>query len=297
MTVYKEQMEPAMEERELLREARRLLPRLDKDQARIAPLENQPLGSREAFGLFNRRNNFQRPVLCIRAAVVKGLHQIGFVDEIDGVFVISNDAGMWLRRQAATVEPYAEQHQARRFDKREVDGVVRPVIVNDGESPLGWLYRRKDRNGKPMISSAQYQAGERLRSDFERGQLMPSTTSKWGGAAPSRRQRRAAPDDVSQLTDSALASRERVTKALTNAGPEFSGILVDVCCHLIGLSETEKNNGWPQRSGKVILQMGLSCLARHYGIEGDDAAQGKDVGRRFEHWGGVGYRPSLEKWD
>jgi Domain of unknown function (DUF6456) len=38
--------------------------------------------------------------------------------------------------------------------------------VNPAESPLAWLRRRKDRDGEAMISQAQFDAGERLRSEF-----------------------------------------------------------------------------------------------------------------------------------
>jgi hypothetical protein len=48
------------------------------------------------------------------------------------------------------------------------DGVA-SVTVNDSESPLAWLARRKGRDGRSMISPNQFVAGERLRADFTRG--------------------------------------------------------------------------------------------------------------------------------
>ena len=38
--------------------------------------------------------------------------------------------------------------------------------INLDESPLAWLVRRKDKDGKPMLSEAEVNAGERLRADF-----------------------------------------------------------------------------------------------------------------------------------
>ncbi len=58
---------------------------------------------------------------------------------------------------------------------------VTQVVVNDSESPLAWLARRKGRDGRAMIGPDQFIAGERLRADFTRGHLMPRVTSSWTG--------------------------------------------------------------------------------------------------------------------
>lgn len=140
--------------------------------------------------------------------------------------------------------------------------------INPAESPLAWLRRRKDRDGEALISQAQFDAGERLRADFWFAQMTPRVTMNWSAMAPSQRRRRAGMTVRADgdLQENIAAARERVRRALAAVGPELAGVLIDVCCHLKGLEEAERAAGWPQRAGKVVLQLALTRLARHYGI-------------------------------
>jgi len=69
-------------------------------------------------------------------------------------------------------------------------------------------------------------------------------------------------------------------------------VLIDVCCHLKGLEEAERAAGWPQRSAKIVLQLALTSLARHYGLETAPHVGGSSGVVR--HWGSGDYRPMLE---
>ncbi len=148
------------------------------------------------------------------------------------------------------------------------------VIVDEAESPLVWLARRRGRDGRAMIVPHQLQAGERLRADFTRAHLMPRTTSNWQSPMSSGG-RREGGHGTADFTDAMIAARQRVNQALDAVGPEFSGLLLDVCCFLKGLANLEQERGWPTRSAKVVLQLGLDRLARHYGY----AAQAKGQAR------------------
>lgn len=208
--------------------------------------------------------------------------------------VLSEVGRARLRRSGDTGDAFREQHQLRTIGDRDVNGVRRPVLVNDAESPLGWLKSRKDRNGRPLITSHQYDAGERLRADYWFAHLTSRVTSSWSALASSAHSRRAAPSNAAAFRDEVIAAKERVMRALMAVGPEVSGVLVDVCCELKGLEDAEKENGWPQRAGKVVLQIALTRLARHYGLISDD--QPRLTRRDLRHWGSEDYRPTLDAW-
>ncbi|MCW5691882.1 MAG: DNA replication protein [Pseudolabrys sp.] len=161
------------------------------------------------------------------------------------------------------VGPLRARHLALGERTVETGAGARRVTVDEAESPLGWLARRRGRDGRALIAPHQLQAGEHLRADFTRGQLMPRTTADWSGAVAS--DRRGPSKGLADVTDAALAARQRVNAALEAVGPEFSGLLLDLCCFLKRLEDIEQARGWPARSAKVVLQLALDRLARHYG--------------------------------
>lgn len=160
--------------------------------------------------------------------------------------------------------------------------------VNPAESPLAWLRRRKDKGGAAMIGDAEFQAGERLRADFWFAGLTPRVTTNWSAVGGSGG---AAPGLGLEMKDNIVAARERVHRALAAVGPELAGVLIDVCCHLKGLEDAERRAGWPARSGKVVLELALQRLARHYGLMREGEA---NRAARVRHWGASDYRPTLD---
>ena len=167
----------------------------------------------------------------------------------------------------------------------DAGGQVETVAVNWSESPLGQLMRRKDRDGAAFLSPAEFQAGERLRADYTRGQIMPRLGANWVASVSSGRR----DGGIADLTDAALAARFRVEKAIRAVGPELSGILIDVCCFLKGMETVEMERGWPVRSAKIVLKSALGVLSRHY-----DPASGREPRQRsILRWGAADYRPSI----
>lgn len=161
-------------------------------------------------------------------------------------------------------------------------------------SALEWLRERRDKSGEPLISDPEYQAGDRLRRDFVRAQMLPRVTSAWS-VAP-RQCRRGGPVDRADKIASALDAQRRVRAALASVGPDSANILIDICCLDNKLGDFERNSGWPQRSGKVVLQLALRQLARHYGLL--FAEQSAGSGRySIRHWATQDFRPDIDPPD
>jgi len=161
------------------------------------------------------------------------------------------------------VAPERAQHLALARRVVATSRGLAEVLVDEAESPLCWLARRRGRDGEPLIAPHQLQAGERLRADFALARLMPRTTSNWDNPLPGRRGGGGGPG---HFTDLMVAARQRVRHTVESVGPEFSGLLLDVCCFLKRLEDIERERGWPARSAKIVLRLGLDRLSRHYGI-------------------------------
>lgn len=130
------------------------------------------------------------------------------------------------------------------------------VTVNLAESPLSWLHAHGH------LDVRLFDAGERLRADYESAQLSPSLTMSWdavrikgsgsSGLSPTERQ---------------VAARQRFNDAIAYAGKGLDDILWRVVCSCESLSIAEKGLSWPARSGKLVLKLALERIADFYRIE------------------------------
>lgn len=213
----------------------------------------------------------------------------GCIVSSDGiVWTLSRPGRVMLRRLKSQGAGEIAREAAPRLPEH-----APPARFDAAESPLSWLRRRRDRSGEPMISALQYDAGERLRSDFTFAGLTPRVTVNWlstGGSGKS------GSGIGVELADNVVAAGQRVQHALRAVGPVSASVLIDVCGHLKGLEEIERMRGWPARSGKIVLGLALTELARHYGLPGADAGA-EHVGRRLRHWGAEDYRPEVRPLD
>ncbi|MGI9421996.1 MAG: DUF6456 domain-containing protein [Hyphomicrobiaceae bacterium] len=157
---------------------------------------------------------------------------------------------------------------------------------------LDWLRERRDKNGARLISEEEYAAGDRLRQDFTRARMGPRTTTNWAPAASGSR-RLASNARGAHHSEAVSDAQERVRRALRDVGPDCAAVLLDVCCFELKLRDVERKAGWPQRSGKVILQLALRQLARFYGFIQDER-QGGATPTRVLHWAVDDYRPGID---
>jgi hypothetical protein len=161
--------------------------------------------------------------------------------------------------------------------------------ITTSESPLLRLFQRKDAKGKAYIDSQQFAAGERLRSDFERAHLSARVVSAYAESAGSGGRHWQMSDNALEKTSlGTLAARDRFSAAIEAVGPELSGILYQVCCLASGFEMAEAALDLPVRSGKAVLALALTRLARHYGLA---KPHRPNAHKALEHWGTEGYRP------
>jgi len=135
---------------------------------------------------------------------------------------------------------------------------ARSVTINMAESPLGWLFARG------LVSQRQYDAGERLRADWERAQLAPRVTMAWD-AAPVARGRGGSTGEP-DVTGAQIDAKRRFDDAIAHAGPGLADILWRVVCAGEGMRNAETALGWPARAGKLVLTIALDRIADHYRV-------------------------------
>ncbi len=209
----------------------------------------------------------------------------GLVQRNDRMVMATPAASAFLRRALAGGEAeFGNQHRDMVEETALVEGARQHVSRNLSESPLAPLARLKDRGGEPFLSVAAFDAGERLAADFTRGQMQPRITASWEPRLELSGGRRGA--GGAEISDGAMAARDRFARAVEAMGPELSGVAVDVCCFAKGLEVVERERLWPARSAKLMLRTALLALARHY-------APPVGGGRRKHHWGDGDFRPRM----
>ncbi len=149
--------------------------------------------------------------------------------------------------------------------RREImgpDGRRASHAANLGESPIAWLARRRDGEGRPWLTLPEVAAAETLREDFVLAGTVGRLTMAWD-AGPRARGGRGPGQEPAER---ARAAKDRIARALDTVGPGLREILEHVCFAGSALDAAERGLGLPRRSGKTVLKLALQRLAAHYGL-------------------------------
>lgn len=229
-----------------------------------------------------------RGTIAVAGTILGELARDRLVETDRDQIVLTAEGRAARKRQDSDKDPFLAQHRTVELRQFQTEAGRELLSVNLEESPLRAIASRRGRDGKPFLSGSEVAAGERLREDYTRGQMMPRLGANWQAAVSSGR-RDGGRGGIADITDAALAARMRVERAVEAVGPELAGVLIDICCYLKGLEIVEHERGWPVRSAKVVLKAGLGALARHY----EPVEKRRKTGGEILHWGADGYRPDL----
>jgi Domain of unknown function (DUF6456) len=223
----------------------------------------------------------QTEKLDISGKVIGELAQSGFVVRRENRIVLTpagrEMAELFLARRDIEIASASAQENGHHQGKLNA--------INRAESPLGALYARVTASGGRFLTKQEFEAGERLRLDFTKGMLMPRVSANWHTSVSAGR-RSGESNGVLDLTDAALAARQRVEKAMAALGGELGGVATDICCFLKGFEQVELERKWPKRSAKFMLKASLSVLALHYWPRMETKVQ-------IRHWGTGDFKPGI----
>lgn len=222
-------------------------------------------GAGPDYGVFTKRDRRRRALLRLRADEVRTLEAHGVFEPCqDGAFVLS-EAGLArvAREAAAPEEAFVAQHHAIvTRDVIDSDGAFRKVRGVDSEAPMRRLAALKGPKGEPWLSQVELSAAGKLRADWSVGELGLMRGSDWL-AAPKGTTRGPA-----NAQEAAMArrcdARRRLADALAKLAKPLRRVVERVCLYEEGLEALERSEGWPARSAKLALKLGLAQLAANF---------------------------------
>lgn len=205
-------------------------------------------------------------VTTLAAGEVRGLASLGAI-EADATGCRANrNTAQWLKRQMLEDDAFAAQH---RIETRAADG----TLLNLAESPLARL-AATGTEGEAFLRPHQVEAGERLRRLVERAQLQPRLTMSYSAAHTASK----GAGHAGEIGDMAADARKALADLHRQLPRDCAEVVLDVCGLGKGLQQVETERGWPRRSAKLVLRIGLDRLAEVWGI--GEAATGAETARR-----------------
>jgi hypothetical protein len=137
--------------------------------------------------------------------------------------------------------------------------------------------RRSEAGGKTgFLEPHHLEAARRVARLFERAHLAQRVTMNYS-PLPAASKNTGSPG---QITDMAAEARKALAEIHNSLPADCAAVVMDVCCYDKGLQAIETERGWPRRSAKLVLRIGLDHLAAQFGLSASatgphrDAAQG-----------------------
>jgi hypothetical protein len=203
---------------------------------------------------------------------IAGLVKDGFLSGNEMHSRANGETRSWLKRSLLDANAFAAQHRII---------AVRPTgeTTNLAESPLARLAH----GPSAFLAPHHVEAGELVRRLVERAHLQPRLTMTYSASRVAGADR--SKNDISDL---AADARRRLSEIHERLPVDCASVVVDVCGFLKGLQEVERDRGWPRRSAKLVLRIGLEQLAQMFGIA--SVATGQRTPSR--QWMADGARPT-----
>ncbi|MBX3430741.1 MAG: hypothetical protein KF779_14250 [Hyphomonadaceae bacterium] len=222
-------------------------------------------GAGPDYGVFTKRDRRRRALLRLRASEVRELEAEGVLEACsEGTFVLTKAGFARVERDGAEPgEAFLAQHRAVVVrDAIDESGVIRRVRGFDADAPMRRLAALKGPQGEPWLSQAELSAAGKLRSDWAAGELGLVRGSDW--TAPPIGTTRG----LGNVHDAAMArrcdARRRLSDALARLAGPLRRVVERLCLYEEGLEALERSEGWPARSAKLALKLGLAQLATNY---------------------------------
>lgn len=157
-----------------------------------------------------------------------------------------------------------------------------PTDVRVGEMGAGHAIASqldKLSGGKSGFYEAHHvTAAQKMAIWGERAQLRQRVTMSYDPAQVGGRR---GGGDRSGIADMAIEARKAIARLYTQLPRDCAEILIDVFVYEKGLQTIETERGWPRRSAKLVLRIGLDRLAQVLGLEETAVGQASSKPQRW----------------
>lgn len=123
--------------------------------------------------------------------------------------------------------------------------------------------RRSETGGRSgFLEPHHLEAARRVTRLFERAHLAQRTTMRYTPLPAAARNT----GTHGEITDMAAEARKALNELYEILPADCAAVVIDVCCYDKGLQAIETERGWPRRSAKLVLRIGLDHLASQFGL-------------------------------